>query len=209
MAMACRAGAARACRRATAARGQQRCRARHATACAATPVKCVSVRGGENGRERGSDAIRFRFCANLPQPAGAGGPRIFGAFVALLQARYRLSGSLEVSRSRRISRGESRSMRRPFGPGARPRAVRTKDNWNGSSDCTGAAAGSGADRHYGRCRHVGRGGAVRGASRARPDAAQAAGQAGGAQAGSAQAGARGRSQPRSSRRSRPPPISRS
>src|ERR1700761_7844464 len=35
--------------------------------------------------------------------------RIFGAFVALLQARIRLSGSGLVSRPRRISHGESRT----------------------------------------------------------------------------------------------------
>ena len=56
---------------------------------------------------RGARMRFVRFCGNLPQPAEAGGPRIFGTFVALLQARYRLSGSLEMSRSRRISHGES------------------------------------------------------------------------------------------------------
>ena len=113
MAMACRAGAAQAGRppmpvAASSVPSAPRSSVRR-DAC--TCVTCGEAKMGARGAR-----MRFvRFCGNLPQPAGAGGSRIFGTFVALLQAQYRLSGSLEGSRSRRISHGESRPKRRSFG----------------------------------------------------------------------------------------------
>lgn len=113
MAMACRAGAAEACRppmpvAASSVPSAPRNSVRR-DAC-----KCVTC-GEEKMGARGGRMRFVRFCGNLPQPRGAGGSRIFGTFVALLQARYRLSGSLEGSRSRRISHGESRLKKRAFG----------------------------------------------------------------------------------------------
>src|SRR5262245_35473634 len=74
--------------------------------------------------------------------------RIFGPFVALLQAGIRLSGHLECH-APAVFGTERAGCKAPFGSHG-PRTERTKDNRNGSSDRIGPATGSGADRHCGR-----------------------------------------------------------
>src|SRR3989338_3651792 len=91
MAMACRAGAAPAGRPAKPVAANSVASAPRSSvrrdAC-----KCVTCGEAKMGARGGR--MRFvRFWVNLSQPVGRRRPRIFGAFVALLQGEYRLSGS--------------------------------------------------------------------------------------------------------------------
>src|SRR5262249_60620315 len=80
--------------------------------------------------------------------AKAKSDRIFDPFVALLQARIRLSGTLSVTLPPYLARREPAARRRSVAMGRERK--RTRDNHKGSSDRIGPAVGSGADRHCGR-----------------------------------------------------------
>ena len=108
---------------------------------------CISARAVAEGANGGSNAIRFRFCAIYHRAAALRGPAFSAHSWLYCRTQYRLSGSPDVSRSRRISRGESRAKRRPFGwARGRERCEEKGTNCNGSSDRIGPAAGPGADR---------------------------------------------------------------
>ena len=118
-------GVVRAGRRARAnVRARWRPAARQASTVRRDACHCISA----GAVAEGANGVRMRFVSGFAQfitgRAALQRSRIFGTFVALLQEQYRLSGSPELSRSRRISRGESRAERRPFGRATRPRAVR-------------------------------------------------------------------------------------
>src|ERR1039457_2593489 len=127
-------------------RARWRPAARQASACAGMPA-IASARGSWMRAQTGVECDSFPVLRNLSQGRGPERPRIFGTFVALLQEQYRLSGSPELSRSRRISRGENRAKRRPFNwLQGRERCKKKGINCNALSDRIGPAIGAGADR---------------------------------------------------------------
>src|SRR5262244_2024560 len=80
--------------------------------------------------------------------AKAKSDRIFDPFVALLQARIRLSGTLSVTLPPYLARREPAARRRSVAMGRERK--RTRDDHNGSSDRIGPAVGSGADHQCAR-----------------------------------------------------------
>ena len=90
------------------AASQQAARARRATTVR-RDARNRRQRGGAANRARArSDAIRFRFCIIYHRAGSRLAAPIFGAFVALLQAQYRLSGSLKCHAPAVFPTGESR-----------------------------------------------------------------------------------------------------
>ncbi len=151
--------------------GQERAKHHRAPGC----LPLHQRGGGQRGREQGSNAIRFRFCAIYHRGEALSGPAFSAHSWLYCRRNIGYQAALKCH-APAVFHGERAGLkRRPFGWAPRPRAVRGKrTNCNGLSDRIGPAAGPGADRRF-RRRRIAGSGHGRGDARAR---AAAAGQAG-------------------------------